>query len=326
MPAFSWLTGLSAIGCVVSMFSAPAAAQEFPPQKSITMVVGFSAGGATDTAARIIAKKLSDDLGQSVVVENRPGAGGNIAHQFVANATPDGSTILLGSIGPLSILPHLMKLSYDPVKDLAPITMGVMFPNVLIVNPGLNVKTLAEYIALAKKKSTSLEYASSGVGSASHMAGELLNQQAGVDVVHVPYKGGSQALVDVLGGRVGAYYSTPSSAEPHIKSGKVIAIATTGTTRPEFLADIPTIAESGFPGFNATNWYAFIAPGKTPVSILDRWNEALVKALNAPDVRADLIRHGLVPMPGTRKELVDYIANESATWEKVIKERHITLG
>jgi tripartite-type tricarboxylate transporter receptor subunit TctC len=147
-----------------------------------------------------------------------------------------------------------MKLSYDPVKDLAPITMGVMFPNVLIVNPGLNVKTLAEYIALAKKKNISLEYASSGVGSASHMAGELLNQQAGIDVVHVPYKGGSQALVDVLGGRVGAYYSTPSSAEPHIKSGKVIAIATTGTTRPEFLADIPTIAESGFPGFNATNW------------------------------------------------------------------------
>ncbi|HEY9279095.1 MAG TPA: tripartite tricarboxylate transporter substrate binding protein [Eoetvoesiella sp.] len=310
----------------MSMFGSVALAEEFPTGKAITMVVGFSAGGGTDTAARIIAKKLSDNLGQSVVVDNRPGAGGNIAHQLVATAKPDGTTILLGSIGPLSIAPHLMKLPYDPVRDLAPITMGVNFPNVLVVHPGVGVKTFKEYLALAKEKPGSLEYASTGIGSASHMAGELLNHRAGVEIVHIPYKGGSPALVDVVGGRVAAYYPTPSSAAPHIANGKVIALATTGLTRPEFMADIPTIAESGFPGFNATNWYAFVAPGKTPENILERWNAELVKALKDPDVHKQLMEQGLIPQPGTRKELADYIAKESETWEKVIKDRHITAG
>jgi tripartite-type tricarboxylate transporter receptor subunit TctC len=304
---------------------ATATAQEFPTNKTITLVVGFSAGGATDTAARIIARKLSDNLGQSVVVDNRPGAGGNIAHQHVANAVPDGTTILLGSIGPLSIAPHLMKLPYDPVKDLAPITMGVNFPNVLVVHPKLKVKTLAEFIALAKQKKGALDYASSGVGAASHMAGEMFNYRAGVDIVHVPYKGGSQALVDVVGGRVAAYYSAPSSAAPHIKAGNVIALATTGLKRSEAMPDIPTIAESGFEGFNATNWYAFVAPGKTPEKILERWNKELVRVLNAPDVYAELAKQGLTPMPGTRQELKEYIANESATWAKIIKERNIRI-
>src|SRR3546814_732537 len=180
-------------------------------------------------------------MGLTIVVENKPGAGGNIAHQLTANAKPDGRSILLGSIGPLSIAPHLMKLPYDPEKDLAPITMGVNFPNVLVVNPTLKVKTLAEYVALAKAKPGALDYASTGVGSASHMAGEMFNQRAGVDILHVPYKGGSPALVDVVGGRVGAYYSTPSSAAPHIATGKVIALATTGLERT---ADMPEIGRA----------------------------------------------------------------------------------
>lgn len=317
--------GLLAAGLLAIGACGTAAAQEFPANKTITLVVGFSAGGATDTAARIIARKLSDNLGQSVVVDNRPGAGGNIAHQAVANAAPDGTTILLGSIGPLSIAPHLMKLPYDPVRDLAPITMGVNFPNVLVVHPALEVKSLAEFIALAKAKHGALDYASSGVGSASHMAGEMFNHRAGVDILHVPYKGGSQALVDVVGKRVSAYYSTPSSAAPHIKSGNVIALATTGLERSEALPDTPTIAESGFQGFNATNWYAFVAPGKTPDKILERWNKELVSVLNSPDVHAELAKQGLTPMPGTRQELKDYIANESATWAKIIKERSIRI-
>jgi tripartite-type tricarboxylate transporter receptor subunit TctC len=317
--------GLCTAGFIAALACAPVSAQEFPKDKPISLMVGFAAGGGTDTAARIIAKKLSENLGLSVVVENKPGAGGNIAHQLTANAKPDGTAILLGSIGPLSIAPHLMKLPYDPAKDLAPITMGVNFPNVLVVNPTLKVKTLSEYIALAKAKPGDLDYASTGVGSASHMAGELFNQRAGVDILHVPYKGGNPALVDVVGGRVGAYYSTPSSAAPHIATGKVFALATTGLERSEALPDVPTIAESGFPGFNATNWYAFVAPGKTPENILERWNQELVKVLNDPAVRAELVKIGLTPMPGTRQELKDYIASESDTWAKVIKERNITI-
>ena len=181
-----------------------------------------------------------------------------------------------------------------------------------------------EGIALAREKPGQLTYASTGAGSASHLAGEMFNQRAGVEIVHVPYKGGSQAMIDLIAGRVTAYYSTPSTAGPHIESGKLLALATTGLERPPFMPDLPTIAESGFKDFNATNWYAFVAPGKTPTAILDRWNEELVKALNAPDVRKQLLDHGLVPAPGTREELRRYIASESASWEKVIRERKIT--
>ena len=302
-----------------------AGAQELP-QKTITLVVGFVAGGGADTAARIIARKVSDNLKQTVVIDNRAGAGGNLAHQYVATATPDGSTILLGSVGPLAVAPHMMKVGYDPLKDLAPLTMGVTFPNVLVVNSGLGVKTLAEYIALAKAKPGGLDYASTGSGSASHLAGELFNARAGVEIVHIPYKGGAQAMQDVLSGRVAAYFSVPSTAEPHIETGKLIPLATTGLTRPAFMANVPTVAESGFPGFNATNWYAFVAPGKTPPAILDRWNRELVKAMNDPEVKEELLKRGLIPTPTTRDELAKFIASESATWEKVVRERKITAN
>lgn len=301
-----------------------AQAQDFPPKKPVSLVVGFAAGGAADTAARLIAKKLSENIGQSVIVDNRAGAGGNIAHAYVANGATDGSVLLFGSVGPLTIAPHLMKLPYDPVRDLAPITMGVNFPNVLVVHAGVKVKTLTEFVALAKKKPGTLDFASTGPGSASHLAGELFNVQAGIDTVHIPYKGGAPAMQDLLGERVAAYYSTPSTAGPFIESGKLVALATTGLTRPAFMPNVPTIAESGYPGFNATNWYAFVGPAKTPKVILDRWNLELVKVLNAPDVREQLLKHGLTPMPGTRDELARYMASETTTWGRVIKDRKIT--
>jgi tripartite-type tricarboxylate transporter receptor subunit TctC len=300
-----------------------AAAQDIP-RKTVTLVVGFAAGGAADTAARVVAKRLGDNLGLTVVVDNRAGAGGNPAHQYVANATPDGSTILLGSIGPLAIAPHLMKLGYDPVRDLAPLTMGMAFPNVLVVHAGVGVKTLAEFVALAKKKPGTLDFASTGAGSASHLAGELFNVRAGIDTVHIPYKGGAPALQDLLGGRVAAYYSTPATAQAHIDSGKLVALATTGLSRSPGMPNVPTIAESGYPGFAATNWYAFVAPAKMPVALQDRWNHELVKALNAPDVKAELLKHGLTPLPGSRDELARTIAAESATWGKVVRDRKIT--
>ena len=301
-----------------------AGAQEFPVRKTLTIIVGFAAGGAADTGARVIAKKLADNLKQAVVIDNRPGAGGNIAHQLAANGPADGSVVLFGSVGPLAIAPHLMKLPYDPVRDLAPITMGVNFPNVLVVHSGTGIRTFAEYVAYARKNPGKLDYASTGKGSASHLAGELLDEMAKIDTVHVPYTGGAPALIDLLGGRVAAYFSTYSTAQPHIESGKLVPLASTGPQRLPALPNVPTIDESGFPGFSATNWYAFVASSKVPPAILDRWNAELVKVLKSPDVVDALNQHGLTPMPGTRDELAKYIARETATWGKVIRERKIT--
>jgi tripartite-type tricarboxylate transporter receptor subunit TctC len=301
-----------------------AAAQAHFPSRPITIVVGFAAGGATDTAARIIARKLSENMGVAVLVDNRAGAGGNIAQQQVANAAPDGYTILLGSVGPLAVAPHLVKdLPYDPQKDLAPLTMGVMFPNILVVNPGVPAKTLQEFVALARAKPGTLEYGSTGVGSAAHLAGELLKQRANIDLTHVPYKGGGAAMPDILGGRIASYWSPPSTALPYIQSGKLRALASTGSARSPVLPDVPTVAESGFPGFEASNWYAFVAPGKTPPEILDRWNAELVKVLDAPDIREQLLAHGLEPHPGSREDLARYIRKETETWGKVIRAAHI---
>ena len=312
------------LALALSVLSYSASAQEFPPKKTISMVVGFAAGGAADTAARIIAKKLGENIGANVVVDNKGGAGGNIAHQFAANGPTDGSTILFGSVGPLTIAPHMMKLPYDPFKDLAPISMGVNFPNVLVVNSGTGIKTFAEYIAYAKKNPKKLEYASTGPGSASHLAGELLDEMAGIDTVHVPYKGGAPAMQDLLGGRVAAYFSTYSTAQAYIANGQLIPLAVTGPNRLKQLPKIPTIAESGFPGFNATNWYAFVASSKVPTPILDRWNVEIVKVLKSPDVVQQLNDHGLTPMPTSREELAKYMAKESATWATIIRERKIT--
>lgn len=299
-------------------------AQEFPPKKNITMLVGFVAGGAADTGARIMAKRLGENLGVSVTVENKAGAGGNIAHQQTATGPADGSLLLLGSVGPLTIAPHMMKLGYDPVKDLAPLTMAVNFPNVLVVHPGTGIKTFAEFIAAAKKNPGKLDFASTGVGSASHLAGELLNDMANIDTLHVPYKGGAAALQDVLSGRVAGWYATMATAAPHIEAGKLVPLASTGAQRAASLPKVPTIAESGYPGFNATNWYAFMASAKVPKPVLDRWNQELVKVLTAPDVVEQLNKHGLTPMPGSRDELARYMASETAMWGRIIRERKIT--
>ncbi len=298
-------------------------AQDFPPKKPVTMVVGFAAGGAADAAARLIAKKLGENIGQTVVVDNKGGAGGNIAHQFTAKGPTDGSLLLFGSIGPLTIAPHLMKVGYDPFKDLAPVSGGVNFPNVLVVHKGVGAKTLAEFVALSKKPGAKVEFASTGAGSASHLAGELFNQQAKIDMVHVPYKGGAPALQDLLGERVASYFAAPPTAMPHVEGGKLIPLATTGLKRPAYLPNIPTVAESGFPGFEALNWYAFVAPGKTPARILDRWNVEIVKVLNDPEVKKALEAHGLTPQPTTRAELTAFMKKEDAKWAAIVKERNI---
>ena len=302
----------------------PAQAQEFPPKKGASIMVGFAAGGAADTAARIIARRLSDNLGVPVAVDNKPGAGGNIAHQVTAAGPTDGSLILLGTIGPLAIAPHLMKTGYDAASDFAPLTMAVNFPNVLVVHAGAGLRTFPEFIAAAKRNPGKLDFASTGPASASHLAGELLNSVAGIDTVHVPYKGGAPALVDILAGRVAAWYATVSTAQQHIESGKLVALAATGLTRHPALPNVPTIAESGYPGFNASNWYAFVASSKVPGSILDRWHAELVKVLETPDVAEALGRHGFWPTPTSRNDLGQFMAREYQTWGRLIRERRIS--
>ena len=313
-----------AIAFLLAAFAATASHAQSFPSHPVTLTVGFAPGGGTDTAARIIARKLSEDIGQAVVVENRAGAGGNIAAQHIATSAPDGYTIHLTSVGPMTVAPAMEKnLPYDPKKDIAPITMGVVFPNVIVVHDAVPAKTLADFVALAKSKPGQLTYASSGIGGAGHLAGELFKQRAGIDVLHVPYKGGGPAMTDLLGHRVDMYPAVPSTAQPHIQTGKIVALATTGSKRTALMPNVPTVAEQGYPGFEATNWYAFVAPGKTPKEIVDFWNRELVKALNDPSVRGELARHGLEPQPGTPQELARYIDSETEKWGKVVRAANI---
>jgi tripartite-type tricarboxylate transporter receptor subunit TctC len=313
------------LSAAAMLVASSALAQANFPTRSVLLTVGFAPGGGTDTAARIVAKKLSENIGQSVVVENKAGAGGNIAAQHVATAAPDGYTLHLTSVGPMSVAPAMQKsLPYDPKKDIAPITMGVVFPNAIVIHPSVAAKTLAEYVALAKQKPGELNYASSGVGGAGHLTGELFKQRAGIDLVHIPYKGGGPAMTDLLGGRVTMYPGVPSTVAPHVEAGRLRVLATTGAKRSRFMPSVPTIAESGYPGFEATNWYAFVASSKVPKDILDYWNRELIKVLNDPAVSAELAKHGLEPMPGTREELARYIDKETETWGKVVRDAKIT--
>lgn len=307
----------------LAAFVQVASAQGYP-SRPITMVVGFAPGGGTDTTARIVAKKLAESVGQSVIVENKAAAGGTVATHQVARSAPDGYTILLGSVGSIAVWPHLNpKLPYDPLRDLAPITMAVEFPNVIVVNSTLPVKTLAEFVAAAKAKPGIIGYGSSGVGGIGHLAGALLALTAGIDIVHVPYKGGGPAMQDLLGGQIPAMVATPVTALPHIKAGKVRALATTGAARAAMMPDVPTVAESGYPGYEATNWYAYYAPAGTPKDVLARLHKELVDALNAPEVREQLDRQGVEAKPGTPEALTKYMERELATWGKVVKAAKI---
>src|SRR5262245_44690145 len=296
--------------------------QDFP-SKPVTMVVGFEPGGGTDTVARVVAKFMSENVGQQVIVENRTGAGGNIAVDHTIKSAPDGYTIVLANVGALTVNPHLMKLAYDPLRDLAPISMAVVFPNIIVTHPKPNAKTLKEFIQRAKEKPNTVTYGSSGVGGAGHLAGALLEQVAHIQLVHVPYKGGGPAMRGLVGGEIDAYISTPVAAMPHIQSGRVFAIASTGAKRSSALPNVPTIAESGYPGYEAVNWYAYLAPAKTPRPIIDKLNAELGKVLRAPAAATLLEKQGVDPEPGSPEALGAYMKREYETWGKVVKQANI---
>ncbi len=304
-------------------FAAGALAQGGFPGKPVTMVVGFEPGGGTDTVARIVAKTLAENLGQQVVVENRAGAGGNIAVDYVAKAAPDGYTLVLANVGALAVNPHILKTPYDPLRDLTPITMAVVFANVLVVQPALAVNSLADYVKLAREKPDTITYASSGIGGAGHLAGELLKRVAHIDIVHVPYKGGGPAMQGFLGAQVDSFFATPVSSIAQIKAGKARPIATTGSRRAALLPNVPTVAESGYPGYEALNWYAYLGPARMPKELVDRLNRELVKVLGASEVVGLLDKQGVEPQPGTPEELARYIEREYQTWGKVVKEAGI---
>jgi len=314
-------------GALSMALAGGALAQGAFPSRQITMIVGFAPGGGTDTAARIIAKKVSESIGQPVVVDNRPGAGGNIAQELGAKAAPDGHTILLAPPGPLTVAPHMIaKLPYDAQRDFAPITMAVSFPNVLVVNASVPAKNLAEFVALANATPGMVTYGSSGIGGIGHLAGELLRMMAKMSIVHVPYKGGAPAMTDLLGGQIASIFATPITAGPHIKTGKIRALATTGATRGGGMPEVPTIAESGYPGYEAVNWYCYVVPVKTPKDVQQRWHRELAAALNDASVREQLASHGMDSVPGTPEALQRYIEREYATWGKVVREAKISAN
>jgi tripartite-type tricarboxylate transporter receptor subunit TctC len=289
------------------------------PVRPIRMVVGFAPGGGTDLTARPVAAKLSDLLGQQVIVENRPGAAGNIATEQVARSAPDGYTILMGTIAALAINPSLYgNLRFDPETDLAPVIQVVDSTNVLALHPSVPASSVQELIALAKEKS--LSAGSSGVGATGHLAIELFNLMSGVKLVHVPYKGGAPAMSDLVGGQVQLVFATTASAIPHIKSGRIKGIAVTTAKRSALLPDLPTISEAGLAGFDANNWYGLVVPAKTPRAIIDQLNAEVTKILAMADVKTALFNQGLDPAPGTPEQFGAYIKSERTKWARVIKE------
>jgi tripartite-type tricarboxylate transporter receptor subunit TctC len=283
-------------------------------------VVGFAPGGSSDTVARILLPRLSQELRQSVVVDNKPGAGGNIASDFLVKAAPDGYTIMLGTIGSLSVNQHLAKLTYNPVTDMAALSMAVVFTNVLVVNTNSPIRTFDDYLRQSKVAGSSVAFGSSGIGGSGHLAGELLNSAAGLANQHIAYRGGAPAMNDLLGGVLPSIFSSPTDALQFIQAGKLRALATTGPKRLEALPQVPTIAESGYAGFDASNWYAFTAPQRTPPEVVQKLNAAIVAALNDASVVAQLRKLGLDPAPSTPQDAAQYIKKESDKWGALVRK------
>ena len=305
--------------------AANTAAQGYPG-RPITLVVGFAPGGGTDTVARVMQRKLGEFLGQTIVVENRAGAGGIIAADLVSKAAPDGYTILLATIAALAVAPHLnSKLPYNPLRDFAPISMATVSGNVLVVHPSLPAKTIAEYVKEANTRPGGLPYGTSGVGSAGNLAGELFRLTAKANLIHVPYKGGGPAMSDLLGGQILSVFASATTAVPQVKAGKLRALGTTSAKRSATMPDVPTIAEQGYPGYEATNWYAFVAPARTPRDIVLRLNREIVKTLRDPETHAAIFKQGEEPTPSTPEELAQHMAREYATWGRVIREAGIPV-
>ena len=310
-----------AAGALLAAFAMMSHAQAPYPTKPIRIVVPFPAGGTTDILARAVAQKLTETMGQTVVVDNRPGAGGNIGAELVAKSPPDGYTLLMGTVGTHAINASLYaKMPYDHVKDFAPVILVAGVPNVLVVNPSVPANNVQELIAYIKANPGKVNFASSGSGTSIHLAGELFKTMAGVSMTHVPYKGSAPAVTDLLGGQVQLMFDNLPSALPHIKAGKLRALAVTSTQRASALPDVPTVAEAGLPGFDATSWFGLLAPAGTPKDVVAKLNAEVAKWLASPEAREKLASQGAIAAGQSPEDFTRHIAAETAKWQKVVKE------
>ena len=289
------------------------------PSKSIKVIVPYSPGGGSDIAARIIANKLSAKTGQPVIVENRPGAGGNIAHDLIAKATPDGYTIMIAGMSLVTNAYLQEKLPYDPLKDFAPITLAIRVPNLLAVNNEVAAQSVKELIALAKAKPNTLAYASAGNGTSLHLAAELLQSMAQIELIHIPYKGSGPAEVDLMSGQVQIIFDPIASALPHVKAGKMRALAITTAKRSSLLPDLPTMAEAGLPGYESAAWFGFFAAAKTPVATVEFLNQEIVAILKQKDTQEKLTALGIESIGTSSKELENLMRSDMVKWEKVFR-------
>ena len=304
--------------------SSAALAQAPYPERPVRIIVPFPPGGPADALARIVGDKLAQSMGKAFVVENKAGAGGNLGMEQGARAAADGYTLTLAPVGNLTVAPALYsKLPYDPAKDFAPITVLASVPNVLIVHPSVPAKTLGELVALAKAKPGSLNYASPGNGSIPHLAGELFKRTAGLDIVHIPFNGVAPATNAVLSGEVQMFFAQSSAALPYVRAGKVVALGVATPKRIAAAPDLPTIAEQGFPGFEATSWYALVAPAGTPPAVIDRLHAAIVRVLAEPDVREKIAGLGAEPVGNSPAEFAAMQRAETLRWTRVAKEANI---
>lgn len=304
----------------LAAISAASSAQGFP-NKPIRLIVAFSAGGPTDVLARAIGQKLSETLGQQVAIDNRPGAGGNIGSEIVAKAPPDGYTLVMGIVGTHAINASLYrKMPYDAVKDFAPVILTASATITLVAHPSVPAKSIKELIVLAKSKPRQLNFASPGSGTPQHLAGELFKTMAGVDIVHIPYRGAAPAVIDLLGGQVSLAFVSLPAALPHVKAGKLTALGISASKRSAVAPDVPTIAESGLPGYEAENWYGVLAPAGTPREIVNKLNSEIVKVLRMPEVKERLHSQGFDTLSSTPEEFAAYIKSEIVKWAKVVKD------
>ncbi len=304
---------LAALACGVH------AAEQYPT-KPVRFVITFPPGGPTDVVVRLIGQRLTAEWGHPMIIDNRGGAGGIVGTEIIAHAAPDGYSFLVGTAGGMTINPALQsRLPYDPFRDFAPVGMLVLNPQILVANPALPARNVKELVSYAKSKPGQINYASAGTGTATHLGMELLKVAAGIDMVHVPYKGGAPAIADVMAGQAQLLFVSIPSVLPQVKAGRLRALAVSTLKRSQSAPDVPTVAESGYPGFEYSNWNALFAPAKTPPAIVQRVNAAVVRALSDPDISQKLVAQGADPAPGKPEELARYMRADHERWKKVIK-------
>jgi tripartite-type tricarboxylate transporter receptor subunit TctC len=314
----------TSISAVLVACALPVFAQSYPA-RAIRIVCPYVAGGGSDFVARTIALKLTETIGQSVVVDNRPGGGTNIGAELVAHAPPDGYTIFLGGTPTAVNVTLYKKLPFDVMKDFAPITETTVAPNLLVVHPSLPVRTVKDLIALAKSRPGQLTYGSAGIASSNHLSGALFKMMAGIDIVHVPYKGGGAAVTDLLAGNISMYFSTTPSSMPHVRTGRLRALAVTSAKRSPIVPDIPTMTEAALPGFEMSAWHALFAPAGTPPAVVKKLADEVVRALRQPDVKERLAAQGVDAVGTTPEELAAIMKENIAKYAKLVKAADIRI-